>query len=71
MGNRPICSEQSALSLSLPRQDGCKTRKDTKYCITKSEYDQGIPQSHTADQSTAPRGEEEPQNIYSNNTSER
>ena len=34
-----------------------------------SEYDQEIPQSHTADQPTA--REEEPQNIYSNNASVR
>ena len=34
-----------------------------------SEYDQVIPQSHTADQPTA--REEEPQNIYSNNTTVR
>ena len=37
--------------------------------VSKSEYDQEIPQSHTAD---LPRHhEEEPQNIYSNNTSVR
>ena len=35
----------------------------------KSEYDQEIPQSHTADQPS--HCEEEPQNIYSNNTSVR
>ena len=34
-----------------------------------SEYAQVIPQSHTADQPTA--REEEPQNIYSNNTAVR
>ena len=34
-----------------------------------SEYDQEIPQSHTADQDMA--HEEEPHNIYSNNSSVR
>ena len=35
------------------------------YCFKESEYDQEIPQSHTADQPTA---QEEPQNINSNMT---
>ena len=40
-------------SLSLPRQDDCKTRMDIKIV---SEYDQEIPQSQAADNPMAPRG---------------
>ena len=56
-----ICADSSELSL-LVVVISTKVPKE-------SEYDQEIPQSHTADQPAAPC--EESQNIYSNTTSVR